>query len=165
MYKGSLKTLVLKALSHKDMSGYSIMIFLEQATGKKPSAGSIYPLLDELRKENLVSVRSEKRRKIYSLTKAGKIRINESLKNAEDIHQRLIQTLKMFSTLASDEELAQIKEMLSILENNKNKMAAFQHEMIPFKMELVNLLRDDKKDKIIKAKKIIVEATGKLKRL
>jgi DNA-binding PadR family transcriptional regulator len=43
MIRGHLRFLALNALAKKDMSGYELMKFFEQAIGKKPSPGSIYP--------------------------------------------------------------------------------------------------------------------------
>ena len=95
MYKGNLKHIVLKALSHEDMSGYKLMKFLEETTGKKPSSGSIYPLLDDMKKEHLVSVKQDGRRKIYSLTKKGKDEIKDSLKKTGSLHKRIGQSMKV----------------------------------------------------------------------
>ena len=73
MMKGYLRLIVMKTLSDKRLSGYGLIKQIEKDTGSwKPSFGSVYPLLDKLLKEKLVEVRAEDRRKVYSLTGAGK---------------------------------------------------------------------------------------------
>ncbi|MEW6222986.1 MAG: helix-turn-helix transcriptional regulator [Candidatus Hadarchaeota archaeon] len=56
--------------------GYDLMGELEKRTGKKPSAGQIYPLLQKLEKKHLISHKavmiSGRRRKIYTLTSEGR---------------------------------------------------------------------------------------------
>lgn len=169
MYKGNLKIIVLKELSKKDMSGYSLMKSLAEATGKKPSPGSIYPLLDELRSNGLVSMKEEGRKKIYSLTKTGKEHAKE-VSCKDELHQKFGQTVKMFCSLVDDKEMQQIKEMFTVLEDSAgkgdlNRFSAFKKEMLPLKMTLFSMIREGDKEKIGRARKILLEANGKLKKL
>ena len=73
--RGFLSYLILWNLSKKNMSGAKVAKELEKRKGTKPSPGTIYPALKELRKKGLVMV---DKNKIYSLTKKGK----KELKNA-----------------------------------------------------------------------------------
>lgn len=73
--KGFLSYLVLWSLSKKSMTGSEIAKELEKRKGSKPSPGTIYPVLKELKKSGLIS--SDKG-KAYSLTSRGKA----ELKNA-----------------------------------------------------------------------------------
>jgi len=69
------KYYILAALSKNEMHGYQLIIKLEKITGKKPSAGQIYPILKELQKSGYVnlhlSVNGKKKIKSYSMTKTG----------------------------------------------------------------------------------------------
>ncbi|MGC9385283.1 MAG: PadR family transcriptional regulator, partial [Kosmotogaceae bacterium] len=54
MIRGHLKVMVLKGLSEKRMTGYSLMKYIDEKIGVKPSPGSMYPLLKDLEKEDLI---------------------------------------------------------------------------------------------------------------
>jgi DNA-binding PadR family transcriptional regulator len=66
--KGFLSYLILWILSRKSMNGAEIAKELEKRKGTKPSPGTVYPALKELRKKGLIT--SDKN-KYYSLTKRG----------------------------------------------------------------------------------------------
>ena len=63
--KGFLSYLVLWILSKKSMNGSEIAKELEKRKGSKPSPGTIYPALKELKEKGLI-VSDEN--KVYSLT-------------------------------------------------------------------------------------------------
>ena len=67
--RGFLTFTVLRLISKKSMSGDEIRDELEQRKGSRPSPGTIYPALKELRVKGLIA--SDKS-KVYSLTKKGK---------------------------------------------------------------------------------------------
>ena len=67
--KGFLSYLILWILNKKEMTGAQISHELEKRRGTKPSPGTIYPALKELRVKGLIA--SDKS-KVYSLTKKGK---------------------------------------------------------------------------------------------
>jgi len=73
--KGFLSYLILWNLSKKSMNGAEISKELEKRRGTKPSPGTIYPALKELKEKQLISADKDK---IYSLTTKGK----RELKNA-----------------------------------------------------------------------------------
>ena len=66
--KGYLSYLILWILSKEKMNGSEIARELEKRRGTKPSPGTIYPALKELKEDGLVSI---DRDKAYSLTKKG----------------------------------------------------------------------------------------------
>ena len=67
--KGFLTFLILWLISKNKMTGAEITLELEKRKGSKPSPGTIYPALKDLKEKNLLSVDENKR---YSLTKEGK---------------------------------------------------------------------------------------------
>ena len=73
--KGYLSYLILWILSKKSMNGAEIGRELEKRRGSKPSPGTIYPALKELKNGGFIEVDENK---IYSLTNKGK----EELKSA-----------------------------------------------------------------------------------
>jgi len=66
--KGYLSYLILWILKKETMNGAQIGRELEKRRGSKPSPGTIYPALKELKNNGLISVDSDK---IYSLTNNG----------------------------------------------------------------------------------------------
>ena len=71
------KFYLLCVLQRKKMHGYEVMEELGKITGKKPSAGQIYPLLKALQKKKYIrmKIRKDGKRvsKIYSLTAEGRM--------------------------------------------------------------------------------------------
>ncbi|WP_353115004.1 PadR family transcriptional regulator [Microbacterium sp.] len=74
MARGDVRTAVLSLLAEKPMHGYQIIHEIEERSGGtwKPSAGSVYPTLQLLSDEGLISAEEEGGRKTYSLTDEGR---------------------------------------------------------------------------------------------
>ncbi|MFP7760199.1 PadR family transcriptional regulator [Marisediminicola sp. LYQ134] len=72
--RGEVRTAVLALLAEKPMHGYQIIHEIEERSGGswKPSAGSVYPTLQLLADEGLVSAEESNGRKVYSLTTEGR---------------------------------------------------------------------------------------------
>lgn len=67
--KGFLSFLILWLVSKNNMTGAEIALELEKRKGHRPSPGTIYPVLKDLKDKGLLSMDNNKR---YSLTKKGK---------------------------------------------------------------------------------------------
>jgi DNA-binding PadR family transcriptional regulator len=74
--KGFLSMLILWLVSKKSMTGSEIALELEIRKGHRPSPGTIYPVLKDLKEKGLLEVDENKR---YSLTKLGKNELDVSL--------------------------------------------------------------------------------------
>ena len=74
MGRGDIRTAILTALAAEPMHGYQIIQAIEKRTlgAWKPSPGSIYPTLQLLADEGLVTAEQVGERKVYSLTEAGR---------------------------------------------------------------------------------------------
>jgi DNA-binding PadR family transcriptional regulator len=70
--KSLLEFNVLHSLSKGSKSGYTLMQQLEKNIGKKPSPGSMYPLLMKLKKHGFVTVKESGKKKIYTITAKGR---------------------------------------------------------------------------------------------
>lgn len=66
--KGFLSFLILWLVSRKSMTGAEIALELEKRKGKKPSPGTIYPVLKNMKEKTLLSIDEKKR---YTLTGEG----------------------------------------------------------------------------------------------
>ena len=73
--KGFLKYLILWDLNKKSMTGSEIAEEFETRKGSKPSPGTIYPALKELKDKGLISA---DKNKTYTLTKEGKKELNKA---------------------------------------------------------------------------------------
>ena len=71
---GDVRTAVLALLAEKPMHGYQIIREIEERSGGswKPSPGSVYPTLQLLADEGLISAEESDGRKTYSLTEEGR---------------------------------------------------------------------------------------------
>lgn len=72
--RGEIRPLILAMLTRKPMHGYEIMQLLEAQSGGRwrPSAGSIYPTLQQLADEGLVTSEEIDGRRTYTLTETGR---------------------------------------------------------------------------------------------
>ena len=85
--KGFLSFLVLWIVSKENVKGCDISRELERRRGSKPSPGTIYPVLKELKEKGLI-ISDEN--KVYSLTEKGE--------------KELVSALRYFTTIFYDTE-------------------------------------------------------------
>jgi DNA-binding PadR family transcriptional regulator len=71
--RGDIRTAVLRLLSEQPMHGYQIIQELSARSGGawSPSAGSVYPTLQLLADEGLVTAEETAGKKVFSLTETG----------------------------------------------------------------------------------------------
>jgi DNA-binding PadR family transcriptional regulator len=74
MGRGDIRTAILAVLAEEPMHGYQIIRAIGDRThgAWKPSPGSIYPTLQLLADEGLVTAEQSGERKVYALTEAGR---------------------------------------------------------------------------------------------
>lgn len=79
MGRGDVRTSVLALLGEQPMHGYQIIREIETRTdGRwKPSAGSVYPTLQLLADEGLISAEEKNGRKTYTLTEDGRLLVDQ----------------------------------------------------------------------------------------
>jgi DNA-binding PadR family transcriptional regulator len=77
MGKGDVRAAVISLLAEQPMHGYQIIREIEERSGGswKPSAGSVYPTLQLLADEGVISAEESNGRKTYSLTEAGRAQV------------------------------------------------------------------------------------------
>src|SRR5512137_1097768 len=74
--KGYLSFLILWLINKKNMTGAEITLELEKRKGNKPSPGTIYPVLKDLKDKGFLLINGNKR---YSLTQKGKKELEQNL--------------------------------------------------------------------------------------
>ncbi|HLC22621.1 MAG TPA: PadR family transcriptional regulator [Candidatus Nanoarchaeia archaeon] len=70
--KGLLAFQILHLLHKKECCGDDLANLIGNKKGSKLTPGTIYPALKFLRRKKLIAYRKNGRKKLYSLTKAGK---------------------------------------------------------------------------------------------
>jgi DNA-binding PadR family transcriptional regulator len=76
--RGMLSFHMLWLLSKESMNGQEIAEELRKRRGSKPTPGTIYPALKELRTKGLVTMKKIGRTTVYSLSKEGLIGLKEA---------------------------------------------------------------------------------------
>jgi DNA-binding PadR family transcriptional regulator len=93
---GDMKYVILKLLAKRPMHGYEVMKELEEETHGcyKPSPGTVYPTLQWLEDEGLVSAETVEGKKVYSITDAGRAFLETNKSTVEDIFERVTGTIE-----------------------------------------------------------------------
>jgi len=78
--RGDVRAAVLALLAEHPMHGYQIIHEIEERSGGtwKPSAGSVYPTLQLLADEGLITAEEANGRKIYALTEEGRAQAGDN---------------------------------------------------------------------------------------
>jgi DNA-binding PadR family transcriptional regulator len=78
------------------MHGYEVMKALEEETHGcyKPSPGTVYPTLQWLEDEGLVTAEAADGKKVYSITDQGRAFLEENKSTVEDIFDRVTDTIE-----------------------------------------------------------------------
>jgi DNA-binding PadR family transcriptional regulator len=134
--RGDVRSAVLALLDDRPMHGYEMIQELEERTGGRwtPSPGSIYPTLQLLEDEGLVSAEEVEGRKVYSLTEAGQKEAPARTEEArpweegdEDsprfaVRQELFRTIGAAKTVARGDDDAQMEKAAEILKDARRKL-------------------------------------------
>jgi DNA-binding PadR family transcriptional regulator len=80
--RGDVRTAVLLLLEEQPMHGYQLMQAIAERTGGAwtPSPGAVYPTINQLEDEGLVTVTADAGRRLVSLTDAGHEQLDEHRK-------------------------------------------------------------------------------------
>lgn len=77
--RGDVRTALLSLLADRPMHGYDLIRELEERSGGawRPSPGSVYPTLQLLEDEGLVTGTEEEGKRVYTITDAGRAELEE----------------------------------------------------------------------------------------
>jgi DNA-binding PadR family transcriptional regulator len=95
-FKGKLKFFILAALQKKPLHGYLLMKTISENCLNfwHPTPGALYPALEELKKEKLISVKHEsktgRRKKVYLITAAGKNSLKDFSENLKEMQENFL---------------------------------------------------------------------------
>jgi len=111
--RGFLKFYILKLLSQENLTGYGLMKRIEEETGFwKPSTGSMYPLLQSLEEQGLVTHEGEEERKMYSVTERGRTALAETIQAKSEILESLQNACEVFGRIFGPEEAEGVRKQL-----------------------------------------------------
>jgi DNA-binding PadR family transcriptional regulator len=127
--RGDVRSAILALLDDRPMHGYEMIQELEERTGGRwtPSAGSIYPTLQLLEDEGLVTAEEVEGRKVYSLTDTGEEAVPERTEGGRPWEQgdedsprfearkelfKLMGAAKQLARADNDEQLTKAAEIL-----------------------------------------------------
>jgi len=134
--RGDVRSAILALLDDRPMHGYEMIQELEERTGGRwtPSAGSIYPTLQLLEDEGLVTAEEVDGRKVFSLTDSGKEAAPDRTEGARPWEQgdedspRFVARKEMFKLMGAAKQLArtdddeQLTKAAEILKDARRKL-------------------------------------------
>ena len=134
--RGDVRSAILALLDDRPMHGYEMIQELEERTGGRwtPSAGSIYPTLQLLEDEGLVTAEEVEGRKVYSLTESGQKAVPERTEGARPWEQgdedspRFEARKELFKLMGAAKQLAradneeQLTRAAEILKDARRKL-------------------------------------------
>ena len=103
--------MVLNELMKQSLSGMDLINSLEKYLGKKPSSGSIYPLLKDLTDKKFVEFITDKNKKIYSITSKGIKSVEELIKEKGTMLLNITNVLNHISVF-DNEDYKQVLEKI-----------------------------------------------------
>lgn len=138
--RGDMRGIILKSLLEKPMHGYEIIRSLEEASHGmwRPSPGSVYPMLQLLEEEELVTGRDENGKKVYSLTDAGKAAAEKaetntpwtrqnSFTNKRELHKLAREALHALRTIFRSGDQDLMRQATTYLETTRNQLVELAH--------------------------------------
>ena len=127
--EGYLKFAVLRILAKKPLSGYNLMKHIEGVTGKKPSPGSMYPLLKSLKEKDLLEEKEIGRSKIYALTSKGKKAVREIAQHHQKMLESMEKNIRMMHSVIGKQDTFPL-EILRRIQQGQAPFASLTGDLI-----------------------------------
>lgn len=143
MFRGHLKMLIMHCLDEKRMSGYSLMKYLTEKTGQRPSPGALYPLLQAMAKEGVVSMAKSSKKKLYALTAKGKKLKQEMGDMKAQAVNALEQTMNLWKNLC-DKEIGFHNIILSSIKRGEVPFNEIGKDLAAFRQVIAELHNNGK---------------------
>ncbi len=166
MIRGYLKITVLKELDLADLSGYELMARIGNIAGKKPSAGSTYPLLNELLEGGFIRCREDGRKKVYSLTAKGKKAIVVFSNERQECTLKHMEIIRSIGEITGKESIRPALKMMDFLKADELSIIRFIDIMSGLRSKVLELVSaEDYPKNEAKIKKIISSASKELDKI
>jgi DNA-binding PadR family transcriptional regulator len=126
MLQGLLKMWMLKIISEGEVSGYQIIKKVNELTGKKPSTGSVYPLLKSMQNRGWIVGKKLPNKTVYQITDSGKIVVKTHGSMKDDYAQKISGSISLAHDTFKDLHLAFINnsDIINPLFNEISKLLA-----------------------------------------
>jgi formylmethanofuran dehydrogenase subunit E len=141
---------MLKIISEGEVSGYDIIKKVGKLTGKKPSTGSVYPLLKSMETKGWITGKNIGSKTLYKITKAG----NEVVEGHGDLKDYYSEKINESICLAHET----FDDLNLAFNNNRNLLAPLANEISLLIKEGIAI------DEIKKIIQITLEKLKKLKK-
>src|SRR5262245_59526406 len=154
LLRGHLNMIVLEIIKQRPRHGYGVIKAIEERFHGfySPSAGSVYPILQELEDQDFVTSSKESGKKTYSITKAGEQELKANKGRFSDMREHLRQR---FGDMGRYSELMrEMGYMTHFVFGKLRESGTSDTETIRklriaianFKSEVEEILREQKKD-------------------
>jgi len=114
-----LRIIVLRHLAHGPHTGYQLVKEIRLETGWKPSFGSMYPLLNQLHEEELVTIEEVGKQKRYHLTEKGRQNVKEFDQQHDLLVQHMEETQQVLMRLCNVEKDPFFERVVTSLRSGK----------------------------------------------
>jgi DNA-binding PadR family transcriptional regulator len=167
MLRNNLKLIVMNKLKEESLSGYDLIKEIYNSTGSwKPSFGSMYPLLKELHKNKLVSIKVVNRKKVYSLTAQGIKVLEEALNASQDTIKMMLKEFKIMENICTPLERKHTAAIITEIQKNSLPFININEELDSLHKIIFRLNSNGKlKTKEKEIKKIFNEAIINLRKI
>ncbi len=157
----NLKIITLKLIEKEEKSGYDIIKSLSQDFGMKAGAGSIYPILDSLHKEEFATVSKEGRRKIYKITAKGLEHLKGFDEKKEEIFEQISGGVKLAHKLYGVEDEG-LDFALQQMKGDKCPFGSATSDVIKFRIALFKAFNKGETKRI---KEVLEKTTKELNKI
>jgi DNA-binding PadR family transcriptional regulator len=167
MHQEHLKLYLLHCLSDAPRSGYDLMALVEEHAGCRPSSGIIYPLLAELENDRLIAVTVQGKRRVNTITPAGRQSFRKALLEKSALFERIIRDVRLVGLLCPDDETVNyLVDYIQKTRKGKDPLGKAAPIAFTFRRTLLKtVLRKDFQHISPKVKRILTTATAELNRL
>ncbi len=166
MRTAHLREIVLNCLQQCPDSGYGIIVNIKNSTGWKPSTGSIYPLLNQMKTEGLLGERKTKKKNIYYITTKGEETLKELKKNHEKIIEEMKKIIKILGRITGQDCIEIIEEMEKQLREGKAPFEEIFEESLRLKKNIARISKEGKMRKNAdKINQILIKTNKELEKI
>ncbi len=133
--RGDVRSAILALLDDRPMHGYEMITELDERTGGRwrPSAGSIYPTLQLLEDEGLVTAEEVDGKRVFSLTEAGREEVPERTEGRPweegeedsprfEVRRELLRTMDAAKQIARADDEGQMTKAAEILRDTRRRL-------------------------------------------
>jgi len=117
-HRGILSIYILHSIEKQPKTGYDLIAEIKEKTEGTwvPSKGTIYPLLKQLKEENLIVVQQigERSKQIFKITSNGKKTLSNAKKHGQQFEENFLKLRGLFSEIAEFEHKDIIEHLVHI---------------------------------------------------